>query len=121
MKPDLKKDAIVANKKGGREMNVNNLNVLDGSVNGDFKGERTHPGESSFQGALLGKESSENSCIINMKKLQQRAIESNQSTIKNLSNYETNHEDVKQAIRFYIAELEEINKELSKPIVLKMS
>ncbi|MDO6632799.1 MULTISPECIES: hypothetical protein [Bacillus cereus group] len=102
-------------------MNVNNLNVLDGSVNGDFKGERNQPGESFFQGALLGSESSKRSCITNMKKLQGKAIESNRSTIENLSNYETNNEDVKQAIRFYIAELEEINEELSKPIVLKMS
>lgn len=120
MKLKSKEGAIVTNKKGGNEMNVNNVNVLGRSANGNFKGERTHHEESSFQGALLEHESSKKLCITNMKILQQKAIESNQSTIENLSNYETNNEDVKQAIRFYIAELEEINKELSKPIVLKM-
>ncbi|WP_260857162.1 hypothetical protein [Bacillus thuringiensis] len=102
-------------------MNVNDVNILGRSVNGNFKGERTHPGESLFQGDLLENGSSKKPCITNMKTLQQKAIESNQSTIENLSNYKTNNEDVKQAIRFYIAELEEINKEPSKPIVLKMS
>ncbi|WP_242281142.1 hypothetical protein [Bacillus cereus group sp. BfR-BA-01347] len=102
-------------------MNLNNVNVLGRNVNGEFEGKRNYPGESLLPGALLENRSSKKSFITNMKTLQQRAIESNQSAIENLANYKTNNEDVKQAIRFYIAELEEINEELSKPIVLKMS
>lgn len=85
-------------------MHVNNVNIPGRSVDGG-----------SF---LLENGNSRTITSADLRMLQQRVIESHQTTIESLSNYRTDNKDVIQAIKFYIAELEGMNEELRKPIVL---